>query len=139
MSINNQVNTSNSNQPGMMNTSNPNQPIMMTNSRYVALPQNMYIWDFNNNMKFTKDENGLYHSYNDLPAIEYIDNSTTRIWMNMGYVHRGNNKPAYTKMINYVGFSNKVEYREYYNMGLLQNRSIVYYDNVDKVMKEMLI
>lgn len=125
MSNTNQVNTSN--------------PVIMNNSRYAALPQNIYIWDFNNNIKFTKDENGLYHSYNDLPALEYIDNSTTRIWMNMGYVHRDNNKPAYTKMINYLGFPTKVEYREYYNMGLLQNRSIVYYDTINKIMKEMII
>lgn len=88
---------------------------------------NNYIWNFHNNFRYTKSEKNLYQSYNDLPALEYLNDSTSpKIWMHEGFVHRPNNKPAYTKLINYLGFPEKVEYREYYNMGKLLKRTIAY-------------
>jgi hypothetical protein len=98
----------------------------------------MYIWDFNNNIKYTRNIKQLYHSIDDKPALEYInDPSLTKIWMKDGYVHRDNNKPAFTKMIDYLGFNEKVEYREYYNMGVLLRSSIVYYDDSRKAFMEV--
>jgi hypothetical protein len=100
----------------------------------------MYIWDFANNIRYTKNKNYIYQSFNDMPAMEYInDPTTTKIWMNNGYVHRDNNLPAYTKMINYIGFPEKVEYREYYNMGNITKRTIAYYDETQKQVLEILI
>jgi hypothetical protein len=100
----------------------------------------MYTWDFNNNLKFTKNKDNLFHSFNDMPAMEYInDPSNTKIWMHNGYVHRENNLPAYTKMIDYIGFPEKVEYREYYTMGLITKRTIGYYDEEKKMVMEVLV
>ena len=105
----------------------------------LKLPMNIYIWDFNNNYRYTKDNNNVLQSYNDLPAVEYLNDSTTKIWMHNGYVHRDNNKPAYIKLINYLGFPEKVEYREYFNMGILQKKTIAYYDEQLKIIKEVYI
>jgi hypothetical protein len=100
----------------------------------------MYIWDFNNNIKFTKNKENLYHSVNDLPAIEYINDPTSvKIWMTNGYVHRANNLPAYTKMIDYLGFPEKVEYREYYTMGNLIRRALAYFDENSKTILEVML
>ena len=100
----------------------------------------MYIWDFANNIRFTKNKDNIYHSFNDMPALEYIcDPSATKIWMYNGYVHRDNNLPAYTKIINYIGFPEKVEYREYYNMGNILKRSIAYYNEDRKIILEVAI
>jgi hypothetical protein len=100
----------------------------------------MYIWDFTSNIKFTKNKDNRYHSFNDLPALEYINDPTSvKIWMNNGYVHRDNNLPAYTKMIDYLGFPEKVEYREYYNMGNYIRRAIAYYDETQKIIMEVAI
>src|SRR6056300_1585815 len=100
----------------------------------------MYIWDFANNIRFTKNKDNLYQSFNDMPALEYIhDTTSTKIWMKNGYVHRDNNLPAYTKLIDYLGFPEKVEYREYYNMGNLIRRSIAYYDESRKMILEVNI
>lgn len=101
---------------------------------------NIPTWEFVNNIKYTKNKNNLYHSIDDKPALEYInDANNTKIWMKEGYVHRENNKPAFVKMIYYLGFKEKVEYREYYNMGILLKSSIVYYDNSQKKMLEFNI
>ena len=88
----------------------------------------MYIWDFINKFKFTLNHNKRYHSFNDLPAIEYLDNSGVLIWLNDGFVHRENNKPAYIKHGELLGNFGKCEYREYYNMGKLLKKSVYYYD-----------
>lgn len=99
-----------------------------------------YIWDFTNNIRYTKSEKNLYQSYNDLPALEYLhDETSTKIWMNDGYVHRAGNKPAYTKLINYFGFPEKVEYREYYNMGIIQKRTIAYINISTHQVQEILL
>lgn len=37
--------------------------------------------------KYTTDDLGKYHSFNDLPAIEYFD-SEIKIWMDHGLIHR---------------------------------------------------
>ncbi len=42
--------------------------------------------------KYTKDDMGNYHSYNDKPAIEYLDRSA-QLWFKNGLLHR-ENKPA---------------------------------------------
>lgn len=114
-----------------------------TNNNYIKInnyiPQGTYIWNFNYNIRFTKDINNLYQSYNDLPAIEYLNDSTTKIWMHKGYVHRDNNKPAFTKLINYLGFPEKVEYREYFFMGMLQKKTIAYYNDSTKTICEVYI
>jgi hypothetical protein len=53
-----------------------------------------YKWDFINKFKYTKDAEGEYHSFNDLPAIEYFDGSGTQIWMYHGLVHHDNGQPV---------------------------------------------
>ena len=55
--------------------------------------------------KYTTDAEGEYHSFNDLPAIEYFGNDNTKIWMFHGLIHRdkypaieiGNIKEYYNK------------------------------------------
>ena len=55
--------------------------------------------------KYTTDAEGEYHSFNDLPAIEYFGNDNTKIWMYHGLIHRdklpaiqsGNIKEYYNK------------------------------------------
>ncbi len=42
--------------------------------------------------KYTKDDMGNYHSYNDEPAIEYLDGSELKIWYKNGLIHRENEK-----------------------------------------------
>lgn len=99
-----------------------------------------YIWDFYNNIRYTKSENNMYQSYYDLPALEYLNDSTsTKIWMHEGYIHRLGNKPAFTKFINYLGFVEKVEYREYYNMGKLLKSTIAYYDYEKHKIVEIIV
>jgi hypothetical protein len=39
---------------------------------------------------YTKDDIGNYHSYNDNPAIEYLDGSC-KIWYKNGLIHRIDN------------------------------------------------
>lgn len=129
---NNNINNINS----INNINNVNN---INSNNTVKIPIYIYIWDFKNNLRFTKDNNNLYQSYNDLPAIEYLNDSTTKIWMHKGYVHRDNNKPAFIKLINYLGFPEKVEYREYFHMGILQKKTIAYYDSELKIIKEIYI
>ena len=45
-----------------------------------------YIIDIMNKCKYTIDNAGQYHSYNDEPAIEYFEG--TKIWMAHGQVDR---------------------------------------------------
>lgn len=59
--------------------------------------------------KYTKDDNGNYHSYDDEPAIEYLD-GTIKIWYRNGLIHR-DNKPAIIRN-NYDG---KIIEEFYYN------------------------
>jgi hypothetical protein len=37
---------------------------------------------------YTKDDMGNYHSYDDNPAIEYLDDSELKIWYKHGLIHR---------------------------------------------------
>lgn len=37
---------------------------------------------------YTKDDNGCYHSYDDKPAIEYLDETQLKIWYKNGLIHR---------------------------------------------------
>lgn len=37
---------------------------------------------------YTKDDMGNYHSYDDKPAIEYLDGSELKIWYKNGLIHR---------------------------------------------------
>lgn len=98
----------------------------------------MYIWDFTNRIKFTLNANNRYQSFNDLPAIEYIDNSGVLIWLNDGFVHRDNNKPAYVKQGELLGYG-KCEYREYYNMGKLIKKSVYYYNyNKNRLVEDII-
>lgn len=97
----------------------------------------MYIWDFINRIKYSKDNSGAFHSFHDLPAIEYLDNSSCQIWMHKGLVHRDNG-PAYTYRIFMLGDPLTVcENREYYNLGELQAKSYYYYDTFDDKYKEI--
>ena len=50
--------------------------------------------------KYTKDDMGQYHSYDDDPAIEYLD-GTIKIWYRNGLIHR-DDKPAIIRN-NYDG------------------------------------
>ncbi len=38
--------------------------------------------------KYTKDSLGKYHSFDDKPAIEYLDESKLKIWYKHGVIHR---------------------------------------------------
>lgn len=58
--------------------------------------------------KYTTDAEGEYHSFNDLPAIEYFGNDNTKIWMFHGLIHR-DKLPAIE-----IG-----KIKEYYNKGEL--------------------
>ena len=58
--------------------------------------------------KYTTDAEGEYHSFNDLPAIEYFGNDNTKIWMYHGLIHR-DKLPAIE-----IG-----KIKEYYNKGEL--------------------
>ena len=60
--------------------------------------------------KYTKNDCGQYHSYNDEPAIEYLDGSA-KLWYKNGLIHRID-KPAIIHR-NYDGGINE----EYYFMG----------------------
>jgi hypothetical protein len=80
---------------------------------------NSYSIDIVNKFMFTVDEDGKYHSYDDNPAIIYMDNCIN-IWMKHGVVHRDNehrkndNKPA-------VIYN---EVQMFYKNGLLHNDRI---------------
>lgn len=117
-----------------LNSNTRNDNFLLNNS-YNSKLNSMYIWDFGNNIKYTVNHENKYHSFNDMPALEYLNDSTTRMWMKNGYVHR-DNKPAYIKMIDYLGFPEKVEYREYYNTGHIYKKCIAYFDvELNKVIE----
>jgi hypothetical protein len=44
--------------------------------------------------KYTTNSEGQYHSYDDVPAIEYLDGSNLKIWMVNGVLHRNSSKAA---------------------------------------------
>ena len=50
--------------------------------------------------KYTKNDCGQYHSYNDEPAIEYLDGSA-KLWYQNGLIHRID-KPAIIHRIDNV-------------------------------------
>ncbi len=64
--------------------------------------------------KYTKNEIGNYHSYNDDPAIEYLDGSI-KIWYDNGLIHRINNPAMIRK--HYSGDI----INEFYNFGKLHS------------------
>jgi hypothetical protein len=81
-----------------------------------------YKWDFINKFKYTTDAEGEYHSYNDLPAIEYFDGSGTQIWMYHGLVHRDEDKgPAFITQ----------DKKEYYKNGKLHSFNYYSYNNLN--------
>ena len=53
--------------------------------------------------KYTKDDMGNYHSYNDEPAIDYIDGSC-KIWYKNGVIHRENLPSFITKYFDKLNF-----------------------------------
>jgi hypothetical protein len=69
--------------------------------------------------KYTKDNNGKFHSYNDKPAIDYYDGSEIKIWMKHGLMHRDtlddNNNPLPALITK--------DKQEYYKMGKMFNLS----------------
>lgn len=109
-----------------LNSNTRNDHFLINNSHNSKL-NSMYMWDFKNNIKYTVNHENKYHSFNNMPAIEYLNDSSTKIWMKNGYVHR-DDEPAYVKMIDYIGFPEKVEYREYYNTGHIYKKRIAYFD-----------
>jgi len=58
-------------------------------------------------IRYTKDDSGQFHSYNDEPAIEYVDGS--KEWYKHGKFHRDN---GYATI-------NKYKTKKYYRDGLL--------------------
>jgi len=77
--------------------------------------------------KYTTDAEGEYHSFNDLPAIEYLGNQ--KIWMYHGLIHR-DKLPAFID-------GGKMEY---YNKGELilsrENNSFLYKGYIKLVQKD---
>ena len=68
--------------------------------------------------KYTKDDMGNYHSYDDDPAIEYLD-GTIKIWYRNGLIHR-ENKPAIIRN-NYDG----ITINEFYYNGIKPKKFII--------------
>ncbi len=71
--------------------------------------------------KYTKNDMNQYHSYNDEPAIEYLDGSA-KIWYKNGLIHR-EDKPAIIKLTMTPESKYKTE-EEYYFEGRLHNYKI---------------
>lgn len=84
----------------------------------------MSIVKFNASAKFkyTTDDEGEYHSYDDLPAIEYLDETNTKIWMWHGLIHRESQKAAIIFTTNYNANANphnNPTTSEFYDEGVL--------------------
>jgi hypothetical protein len=84
--------------------------LINTQSNNIIKSEN-YSIDLVNKFMFTTDEDGKYHSYDDNPAIIYMD-TNINIWMNHGVIHRDDFKPA-------VIFN---EVHMFYKNGLLHNK-----------------
>jgi hypothetical protein len=61
---------------------------------------------------YTKDDMGNYHSYDDQPAIEYLDGSELKIWYKNGLIHRDGKHAIIIK--NYDG----IMIKEFYCNGI---------------------
>ena len=77
--------------------------------------------------KYTKDDMGNYHSYDDEPAIEYLDGSA-KLWYKNGLIHRID-KPAIIYItepnIKEIGHENDSgSLRNYFK----ENKNILYYN-----------
>ena len=84
--------------------------LINTQSNNIIKSKN-YSIDLANKFMFTTDEDEKYHSYDDNPAIIYMD-TNINIWMNHGVIHRDDFKPA-------VIFN---EVHMFYKNGLLHNK-----------------
>lgn len=72
--------------------------------------------------KYTKNDMNQYHSYNDEPAIEYLDGSA-KIWYKNGLIHR-ENKPAIISLYTVIS-NGKLQYYEnekYYLEGKIKKK-----------------
>jgi len=72
--------------------------------------------------KYTMNDMNQYHSYNDEPAIEYLDGSA-KIWYKNGLLHR-DDKPAIIKLMMSQQSNYKTE-EEYYFEGKLHSYNIL--------------
>jgi hypothetical protein len=86
--------------------------LINTQSNNIIKSEN-YSIDLVNKFMFTTDEDGKYHSYDDNPAIIYMD-TNINIWMNHGVIHRDDFKPAV--------ICEKI--KMFYNNGLLHNKLV---------------
>jgi hypothetical protein len=79
--------------------------------------------------KYTKNDMNQYHSYNDMPAIEYLDGSS-KIWYKNGLIHRENQPAIITKDTD-----------EYYFEGKLHSHNIgkpaIIIKEFDKIKKKL--
>jgi hypothetical protein len=111
------------------------EKLILNQSNNIINNHHNYSIDLANKFMFTINENKQYHSFNDNPAIIYMD-TLIKIWMDNGNIHRINQPAIITNsgelyfIENYLLYSTIKEIKSEYNLKSIDNLTIN--DNINK-------